>query len=381
MRKQIIGRVFCQDGEYLWCYDEIIGALSRINTETMEADCIVSPMQIFKEEAYEVGQLILWKDAIIIVPIEIGKNWIIYKKETGQLSYSKFSSENFKSETSYLNGDKLTLIPVSIKEPIVVIDLLERMIVKKVSFPDIGSDLESFMEIYDLKIDQRDVCFLIRNSFFYGRFSEKEELKLIRIQSDESLACADFSMGAGWAVNGTGSRLYHFDKEGNLLKSISINEKNKFGMMILEERKIFLLPVKGTGLKVFDIDNECMIRIDMQTEKVPICFQEMFCFPDYWYYLKKNDFIWILPLKYPLQIINVETLECKSKSLEYSNDFSLRMYREYHEYAQRKKSFIFQENSLMSSFGRYLELVKQGDTVLSKGDKMTYGKKIWRLFK
>ena len=77
MREKLVSRVCCQDGEFLWCYDDAAGALTRINIETLEIECMLSPMQLIMESDDEIGNLISWKDKIILLPSKIGKKWVL----------------------------------------------------------------------------------------------------------------------------------------------------------------------------------------------------------------------------------------------------------------------------------------------------------------
>ena len=97
--------------------------------------------------------------------------------------------------------------------------------------------------------------------------------------------------------------------------------------------------------------------------------------------MKKDSDIWFLPLKYPLQIVNIDTLMCRQEMLQYSEEFSENEYWEYCRYARKMKRFIYSEKLPNESLERYVELIKGNKTSIDRKSKSSSGKKIWDKFK
>ena len=191
MRKSLIGWLYHWDGEYLWCYDEKICALSRININTLDVVCMVSPMEILKNGWYKAGNLVGWGDKIMIVPLEIGKKWVIYDKQNGNVEHDFFCTESYQSIAGNVIGDNFIVLPSDVYNPVLSINLHKRKVVKKFDLRKFGLVAVDNMIILDAKVVEGNLFFLIKNSCFYGRVNNKE-FQLIQIQGERVLECADF---------------------------------------------------------------------------------------------------------------------------------------------------------------------------------------------
>lgn len=380
MSEKLLGWIYHWDGTYLWCYDEKICTLSRTDINTMNVICAISPVQILKGEWYEVGNLIGWGDKLIIIPQNIEKEWVIYDKQNGHIEYGIFCSEKQLSVAGAVLRNNLILFPASVSDPILVIDLQKREIIKKISLQDYGLVPEHDMVILDTKLDKGDICFLIRNSCYYGRINDTE-FQLTRIQAGVKLECADFYGDTGWAVDHGGKVLYQFDKAGNLLGELSINVGTEFGRIAVENKKIFLLPVNQSQLWAFDVDKNQIKEIDVQQKETSFSILETFGSAGYWGYVKNGQNMWFLPWRYPLQILNIDTLICSQADFLYTDNFSKKEYVEYREYVQRLKRPIYYETASDKTIEKYLALVKEKNFTLGKTDEEYFGKKIWKKFK
>ncbi len=377
MREKLIGWVYCQDDKYLWCYDEVISALSRVEIESMQTQCMVSPMQLLNDGCFEIGKLIKWKNKIIILPREISKKWIFYDIGSGKVDYGAVCTDSHRLADAILFENVLVIFSVFVKDPILVVDLMERKVVKRIDF---GLLPQKGMHIMDVTVDQGDIRFLIRNSSFCGRLNSKG-IHLTQIRVKAPFACADFFDGTGWAVTCKGDLLYHFDSDGTILDCYKINLGIEFKRIVFEGGRIFLLSAYEGMIKIFDIENGYEINVCAQQESNFANLPELFKQVDYWGYMKKDSDIWFLPLKYPLQIVNIDTLMCRQEMLQYSEEFSENEYWEYCRYARKMKRFIYSEKLPNESLERYVELIKGNKTSIDRKSKSSSGKKIWDKFK
>lgn len=381
MRETLVTCVSYQDGDYLWCFDEIICALSRINLVTLQVECVISPMQIFAEGEFKVRKLIGWKDKIIILPVRINKKWIIYNKQKNEIEYMNFCLEDFESSETFLIENKLYFLPICVEKPIIIIDLTKKEVIRRISLQHIEFHTNEKMKIWDGKLNQGDICFLIRESCFYGRLNERS-FHLIKLNVSKPLACADFYEGFIWAVDNDGKKIYKFDKKGNLIKDILLDAETKFTRILVEKECIFLLPEYGYEILKFDTENEEEEKIGKGSEMKFLDFPEMLEMielPVYWDYIKKDLEIWFLPFKGQLKKFNMNKLICDKRTIEYSDIFSSITYKKYLDYVRKiKNKLIIYENSTKLNCKKYLELLKYGKR-LEKGIlKKSYADIIWK---
>lgn len=377
MKEPLISIISYQDEKFLWCYDYIICALSKINMKTLQVECVLTPMQILLDDQYEVLKLVGWKNKIILLPENIGKRWIIYDKLSEKVEYDIFCLENHSVAESFLIEDKLILIPIFIKNPIIIVDLQKRKEIKKIEFPNI--DFLQKSQIWNAKMDQKDICFLIPNSNYYGRLNNNK-LSLIKIESLENLACADFHMGIGWAIDYQGKQLYQFNKEGKILRIYYINTGILFSKIIVKNQYIYLIPSFKSGIRVFNINHKSIKKIG--EEKIKNSgLSEIFAMVDYWGYTETNTHIWFLPLKYSLLIVNINTLSYRRELLEYPKIFSENQYWKYYKYVRTIKStrdkFIFFENLGTTTLKRYIKLIENGKNNIKITTISSWSKYIW----
>lgn len=380
MKENLISCVSYWDGEFLWCYDEVICALSKVNLTTLQVECILTPMQILNNGRFEVRKIIGWGNKLIILPCDIGNKWIIYNKDCGKLEQIYICSVHQRyAEAVLLEENKLILFPISINAPILVIDLLKRIIIKKINLQNLGLEVKNGMEIWNIKKDQGDICFFIQNSFFYGRLNN-DGISLIKIDTSESFLCADFHDGIGWAIGNQGKHLYQFDRWGKVLNDYQTDAETEYIRIIAERNCVFLLPVDKSKLWVFCCVDKGGKEIGREIESLTIGYPEILGMPAYWDYIKEDNSIFFLPLKYPFQNIDINTLVCKEIALKYSEEFSETKYWEYCEYARKNRKIVFSENTSNSSLRRYLELIQWNNWKSEKQKKVSCAKKIWEIF-
>lgn len=376
MKRKLVTCVSCQSGEQLWCFDEQLCALCKINKENLQAECVVSPMEVLEDETYEVRKLIAWRDKILILPVQLNQQWVIYDINTGKLEYGNFCTENHRSGASVLMGDRLVLLPVCIENPLIFIDLQEKEIIDRQYLRDPYLISKEGMEIWEASVNQGKVYFLIRGTSYYGEI-EDGKVRLVSIQAPEPLWCADFCERGGWAVGSKGNYLYQFDEKGNLVDSFSVQLKTEIVRILMKQNKVFLILTEGKGIWMFDKDSGKVRKIDMAREEEKATFPPFSGILDYWDYVETQNRICFLPLRHPMQVIDVETGRDQQKVITYSDDFSKRDYWSYCNYVRKIRwQCPFFNETLDGDFGNYLELI-QGDISISKEKEKLYGEKIW----
>ena len=373
MNKDLITSISCLDNEILWCYDEIICALSKVNIKTLQVKCVLSPQYIFREQYYEMRKIIVWKDKVIIIPKEIDKKWIIYDKLSKKVEYYNFCIENFEITDVLLIKDNLFFIPISVNGLIVIFDLVKREVIKKIEFP-----MNDFLKegyIWNAKIEGEDICFLIHDSFFYGRLNN-DNLSMIKVETLNPLSCADFYMGMGWAIDNSNKYLYSFNKEGRILHTYSIEAGIYFAKIIVKNKYIYLLPFNKNGIWLFDMKGK-LIKI-IGEEIIDFRLLETFNSPDYWEYMEVDKCIWFLPLKHSLQVVNTNTLMEFKRFFKYSKEFSENLYQEYYKYIKKIRiiNSYFHENLINATLIKYIELIITNKDDIEFTEMLLRGKNI-----
>lgn len=378
MKRKLITCVSCQSNGEFWCLDEQIYVLCKINMESLQAECKLSPMKILADELSEVRKLIAWEDKILILPAWLEQRWGVYDKNTGDLEYVNFLWERYELAEAVLIGDRLILIPVFANDPVVIMDLRERRIIARQYLQDIHFTPNRKMEIWQVRDGDSKICFLLRGTRHYGEIRE-EQVRLVKIRAPETLWCADFYEDGGWAVGSYGKSLYQFDREGNLLDSISIDLKVEIVRMVVKSQYIFLLPAEGERIWIFDRNSRQVKQDNMAMEENEPILPPLLREPSYWGYQENEHTIWFLPLLYPLKIMDTDTLLCQQKVITYTERFSREKYWIYYKYAMFtrniKNRFPICENPVGNVEG-YLEFMKNYSYVSEKERKLC-GERIW----
>lgn len=382
MRESLIGWTYYWDNECLWSYDEKICALSKINIETMDAECAVSPMRILRNKGFEVGNLIGLDDMILVLPRNIGDEWIVYNKKSKKVEYGVFCREQYQSIAAVLVEDELIVLPVSLYHPVLIINLRKREVVRMIRLEGNGFIPDSNMVIWDVTKEQDEICFFITNSHFYGRIKDKKvQLIPLQIEKGRTLTCAVFCQSEMWTVDHKGEILYQFDGKGNLLEEYPIHIGAECGRLIAENNKVFLLPVNQQTIRVFDVETKQVREIDIQRDKKAFFIAETFHSVGYWGYIKRDSEIWFLPWRYSLQIVNMSSLSGIGGAFRYADDFSETDYPQYYKYASKFKRQVYSENKSNRRMEDYLILVENKEFTINKQSKSDIGKNIWNMFR
>ncbi len=379
MEKNVISCVSYQEGNELWCYDEVAGILSRTDLNDWKTEVMASPRQIVREQSYKVRKLIGWGDEILMLPVQNNRKWAVYHKSDKTVAFETFCREPYESAEAVLKGDHLTLLPLSPAGFVVVTDLRQRKTVKKIPVRSHDFVPKDGMEIWEAKMGQDDICFLIRGSRFYGRLQDGN-LRLIELQASGPFMCADFVGDTVWAYQDQGSCLCRFGREGNLLDSYPI-ETGKTPVRILAQADhIVLLPEEGSTIGIFDVKTGKVRTIGGDGSGLLPILPEAFHVPSYWDHGTDGDLLWLLPLRYPMVKVNLETLEWSQHRLEYGDDCPEGRYWEWCQWLRESRDRSYYHEDPVTGLKGYLEFVKMGSAVKAK-EQAPCGANIWKSLK
>ena len=388
MGRRLITSISCQSGTELWCFDQQICALVRINMESLQAEAIVPPMKIIEDEDYVVEKLIGWKEKILILPAQLNRRWVIYDKNSGNLEYVNFCNENHRPAATVLIEDRLILLPVCVKDPIIILDLPERKIIARHCFEDsclfpaygietgeVHVDHAYGMEIWEARVEHGNIFFLIRGTSYYGKIRD-EKICLVKIHTPELLWCADFCENNIWAMGSYGKYLYQFDEKGNLLRKFLTDLQTEIARILVGVH-IFLIPLEKNKIWVFDRSDEQVKNIDIEMKENNRIFPPFPGNVEYWDYVEVKHAIWFLPLRNPLLVIDADTGKSQQKEITYENGFSSDKYWKYCNYVREKRkfsSFFYEDND--GELEQYMELI-QRNTDKRKEERVYCGEIIW----
>lgn len=376
MKERLFSCVSYLDGDFLWCYDEIICTLNQVNLKTLQVDSIISSNQILIDGGYEVRKIVGWKDKIIVIPVEINKKWIFFDKIEKKVEYKKICTKYNRSVEAILDGDQLFLLPVSVCHPIVVVDLNTGEVSESIYLFNSDFRKKNEMEIWKAKLNKKDSCFFIQNSFFFG-ILKKNRIQLIKIKISELLACADFDDDFGWGVDINGKYLIKFDREGNLVKRFFLESGITFARIIVTKKYIFLLPYVKNKITVFDIVEEKKEKVEVDN-KDTFQYLELLNLPSYWDSVEIDNKLLFLPINNSLLIIDLKTLICEEKTLEYSEMFSEKLYWSYYKNVRKvRRKYMFYENGLNVTTQKYIQAIKQ-NSLYSSDKNWICGKEVWK---
>lgn len=377
MKEKLISCVSYLDGDILWCYDEIICTLNQLNLKSLQVDPVISSYQLLVDGGYEVRKIIGWKEKIIIIPVETNKRWIFFDKIKRKVEYKKICTKCIRSVEAILDGDQLFLLPVSAYDPVIVVDLSIEEISKIVYLFDSENRKKDKIEIWKAKLNKKDSCFFIQNSFFYGIIKRKR-IQLIKIKIPDLLACVDFDDDFGWGIDINGKYLFKFDREGNLVRKYILESGILFAGIIVTKKYIFLIPYVKNEITIFNITEEKKEKIKVNNDDPFFKHLELLNLPSYWDSVKNSNKLFFLPIKNNLLIIDLNTLSFEEKSLEYSEMFSEKLYWDYYNNVRKIRSkYEFYENGLNVTIKNYIQSIKHS-SLYSLDRTRICGNEIWK---
>ena len=154
------------------------------------------------------------------------------------------------------------------------------------------------------------------------------------------------------------------------MENYYLENRVQISRIVVEKKYIFLLPMDGSEIRIIGVNGQLVKKIALGEQNIALEFWKIFKLPAYWGYIKNSFEIWILPLKYPMKIIDMNTLKSKKKNFEYTETFSENMYWKYYEYSMRRKmNFTFYENSSNIFLKRYIEVIEGNNLEINKKEK------------
>lgn len=361
----------CHDKEYIWVFDFVIGGLFRVNKETNFVECILSPMDLYNMGCFEIQKLIDWNDYVIIIPVNISKEWLLVNKTTKEVKRFCPISTQFSCSDAIRMENRIICIPSKVNEPIAVVDVCKKKCTNLIYQWFHQEDNPTMPGKIWYAINVGSTIYLPMRGLDYIGMTDGIQTKVIKMDLDEPIAAADYCAKKWWVSTFDGRSLYCLDETGKLLERFSLENQFICVRLIATDRFIFMLPDRGKSICVFDIKLS-VFKIITVTDNLP---EEVYTAP-YWNYLYADNSLLLLPFFNPCIIIDIDTLEIKYKEIVYTSDFIKEYYWEYrkeHWLLGGRKPFREDTKSSLQELIRFTETVN-----VVKGDvDSKIGMKIW----
>lgn len=325
-------RIFiaCLDRDLLWAMDDVIGGLYSIDLRTFETKCAIDCQKLFPHGKFEVSSLFTWKeDYIVIVPLEVDKDWILYNKITEKIECRKVIEQ--KCRGILIDADskrnQLYFFPLFRYDPILIVDsgtlAYSQMIENwsgrvpdgyfKTASKGAYSGRYLFFSIKDTRILVRMDC-------------RSRKVDLLELDIPENLIGVDCAFEELWVLPISGNRIYRVDENGSIVNTVELLEKEdadsfpNFARIVVQKRYLFLLPYYRKGIYVYD-KQEQKAQI-LSEESTSLEKEDKEVYLRYWEYIVRDNQICFLPYRDDYIEIDLDTLAYKKRKLSYPGIWS-----------------------------------------------------------
>lgn len=372
MKKYLYTHRMCQDKEFIWIFEYFTRGLYRINKKNLFIESILSPNKIYMENIYEIQCLIEWNDQIIMVPLNINKDWITVYKKSGLVNSFSPVDRSMNCIGAVQLKNNIICIPNKINDPIAIFDMRRPQYTDYIYFHCFQKYIKDDAgEIWDMTCDGSRIFFLIRNTIFVGMI-DGVRLKIIKLNLENSIAAGAFFKEKWWVVTADGCKLCCFDMFGNCRGQYFLDSRFYCIRLIIMRRYIFLLPEKGSAIQVFDTILKKFTKINDGICKLP---EAVYIHPYWDYYCVDNQMIF-LPYSYPCTSVDLDTLQVNYKEITFSEEFVKEYYWNYYSNSRLlgKQAFFYED--IKTSARSFVEFSINSKNVRSIRD-IDVGKRIW----
>lgn len=361
----------CDDKENVWVMDFLIRGLFRVDKKSFMIECVLSPSDIYKEGIFDVQKLLDWDEHIVIIPVEINRNWVIFNKRTKGLERFCPVDTPLQCVDAVRAGSKIICIPLKVDLPVVVIDMKLRKCTNCIRFyqEDIS---DAAGGIWNTASYNNTIYFPVRGFRFVGA-TDGIQAKIVTLSLNEPIAAADLYGGKWWVVTTAGQDLFCIDESGNFVEQFPLDVQFSCIRVIATGRYIFMLPESGGTIHIFDTIDKKITKINTDINKLP---GELRLVP-YWHYYYDADNIVFLPHSYPCTVVHLDTLEVKHVEVLYKEEFIREYYWKYYgelRISGEQKSFGEDIKTRIPDFTRYAVYGQTKEICGEDG----IGTKIWK---
>lgn len=372
MKKYLYTHRMCQDEEFIWIFEYFTRGLYRVNKKNLFIESILPPEGIYKENVYEIQCLIEWNDQIIMIPLNIHKNWTMVYKKSGAANGFSPIDRSMDCIGAVRLKNHIICIPSRIRDPIAIVDMRIPKCTDYIYFHSFQKEAKNAVgEIWDMTCDGYRIFFLVRDTVFAGMV-DGVRLNIIKLNLDNPIAAGAFFKEKWWVVTADGDKLYCFDLFGNCLEQYFLDSRFYCIRLIVMGRYIFLLPEEGSAIQVFDTILKKFTKINEGICKLP---EAVYILPYWDYYCVDNQMIF-LPYSYPCTSVNLDTLQVNYKEIAFSEEFVKDYYWKHYGYSRLlgKQTFFYED--IKTSAKSFVEFSINSKKMRGI-DENDVGKRIW----
>lgn len=341
-----------KDEKMIYTYDEITHGLFRFEIDSKEVALVLSPIYIHRHTSKKIRGISKIGNEIILIPLFLNEKWIFYDLIKKTIRYYSPIKDKIKLIDAVTIGKKLFLIPENICDPalLVLLDNPDKIKFLNSWYLHNNEKVKKNVSIWGASSYVDTVVFPIVNTNYIYYVNDRG-MNLLKIDNLNSIHSVSMSENGIWVLPMSGKCIYLVDFKGEILEKVDLSEiksevtANGFNRIIIVEEILFLLPIHGNVIYSYHILERQFRQIEMRGN---ILWGEFFVpgIAPYWDYILEDKKLHLLPLSYPYQWIDLDSLKSCSRSLSYGNNINTSEYWKMVGYVQGKNKFNETRNGL-----------------------------------
>ncbi len=382
IKNEFVGQfgILIKDGELIYAYDEITHGLYEFSLDCREVDMIISPESIHWNMTDRIMAILKNGNEIILVPQFLNSEWIFYDLKEKKIRYKSVMKKKIAISSAIIIESNVFLVPTHVYDPIMVLSL-DDMKIMKIYENWYGKNVDKTngeILIWEAFPCEDFVTFLIVNTREVVCVSINE-VRIITLDIPNPAHSVSICKDKIWILPISGEYLYAVNFRGKITDKINLNQTesgilpNKFIKIVAIEENIFLLPVYGESINVYQCGEKQIVKIE--TKGKPLkgrLFRRDAV--SYWGVLVENEILHLLPCNYPYKKIYLNSLKCEEYNLCYGKHIDYTQYWDMAWHVQ-KDCIVEKEKSDLEDF--YQSICSLCESPFPK-ENQEIGKKIWR---
>lgn len=349
----------CEDEGKVYFFDEITRGLFYMDKDTYDVGLLASPSELISRGDFQVLQLVKLNDNLYIIPVSMNLGWQIFNLVSRHLNVIYPFERDEIIGNVIIMGSVLYIIPEQTNQIFAKIDT-SKGIAEVLS--DNWFDEIEMKECWGYSAYLNRIVFPIIGTNEIVNF-ENERIEKIWFPLDETIASVCLDNDGLWILPESGRYIYN-DNEKSEITRIDITSERA---LVCDYIRIFsvgdyivLLPKMDGNVMIYKKKEKRWMCVEKnKEERFRVLFRQVKskAIP-FWDYSFCENKILLMPLRYRLVEINLETGEMDFKIMNCKEGFTGQQYKEWAKnsvYTNQKDIVrIFQE----STFGCLLDLIE-----------------------
>ncbi len=262
---------YCIEGNYIWFYDEISGALYRLDRESYIVKVILTPMEIHQKKILSVRQILKRKNKIYIIPNNISFEWLIYDIVDKSLERIILSSKSYVIGNAVSIGDWIYLIPEKTNHVLVIVEA-EKLNIKTIIADWYKNNVEE-LACWGNTVFENKILFPIIGTKEIFQIQGEQIIEL-SFHIKKPIYSISLCANGIWILPSEGNEIFRADENGELIDSFEIqingygDTAEQFARIITVEGYVYLFPKQGGQIWVWNINSKEWIVIGEEDESL-----------------------------------------------------------------------------------------------------------------